>query len=162
MNVLLASRQDAMNVPRVPLRSYPAWFDPFDVQHGGNRVVGRASGPQRRHTINHHLLTWEMSIGLPAFAGTSLGLHPLARATAFWRPWRKAVAAVRVLAGRCLGGSRRAVPTARQAGNGTQITYANPRSCVPIFLKYDNKSDRLRAGFDRQAGGARRFAGSAG
>src|ERR1039458_1868488 len=32
---------------------------------------------------------------------------------------------------------------------GTQITYADSRSCGPIFLKYADKSDRLRAGFDR-------------
>src|ERR1035441_3551365 len=35
------------------------------------------------------------------------------------------------------------------AGRGTQITYANPRSCGPIFLKYENKRDWLRAGFNR-------------
>src|SRR5665647_3943650 len=49
----------------------------------------------------------------------------------------------------------------RQPPWGTQITYADSRSCGPIFLKYENKGDRLRAGFDRQAGGARSFAGSA-
>src|ERR1035437_6355225 len=45
---------------------------------------------------------------------------------------------------------------------GTQITYANPLSCGPIFLEYENKSDRLRSSFNGQAGGARSFAGSAG
>src|ERR1035441_1435156 len=59
------------------------------------------------------------------------------------------VAVVRVRAERCLGGPRRESPTPKWTGNGTQITYANPRSCGPIFLKYANKSDRLRAGFDR-------------
>src|ERR1035437_5410178 len=83
-------------------------------------------------------------------------------ATAFRRPGWKAVAAVRVLAGRCLGGSRRAFSRPKWTGNGTQITYANPRSCGPIFLKYENKRDWLRAGFDRQAGRPGRFAGSAG
>src|ERR1039458_7270331 len=34
--------------------------------------------------------------------------------------------------------------------SGTQITFANPRSCGPIFLEYENTSDRVRAGFDRQ------------
>ena len=38
--------------------------------------------------------------------------------------------------------------TSPWVGSGTQITYADPRSCGPIVLKYDNKSDRLRAGFN--------------
>ena len=59
------------------------------------------------------------------------------------------VAVVRVLAGRSHGGSRRAFPRPKWTGNGPQITYANPRSCGPIFLKYANKSHRVRAGFNR-------------
>ena len=82
--------------------------------------------------------------GCRAWLPTNTSERPLA----FRRPWRKALAAVRVLAGRCLGGSRRESHTPKWTGNGTQITYANPRSCGPIFLKYENKSDRLRAGFD--------------
>src|ERR1035437_3565603 len=53
-----------------------------------------------------------------------------------------------------------AAPT--PAAGGTQITYANPRSCGPIFLKYANNRDRVRAGFDRQAGRPGRFPGSTG
>ena len=64
------------------------------------------------------------------------------------RPWLP----VRVLAERCLGGPRRTFPRPKWAGNRTQITYAESRSCGPIFLKYENKIARLRAGFDRQAG----------
>ena len=64
--------------------------------------------------------------------------------------------------GEASAGSRWAFPRPKWAGNGTQITYANPRSCGPIFLKYANKSHRVRAGFDRQAGRPGRLAGSAG
>src|ERR1019366_4290540 len=96
--------------------------------------------------------------GCRAWLPTNISERPLA----LRRPWRKTLAAVRVLAVRCLGGSRRESPTPKWTGNGTQITYADTFSCGPMFLKYENKSDRLRAGFDRQAGGARRFAGSAG
>src|ERR1017187_7514210 len=70
------------------------------------------------------------------------------RPRAFRRPWRKAMVVVCVLAGRCFGASCRAFLKPKWTGNGTQITYANPLSCGPMFLKYENKSDRLRAGFD--------------
>src|ERR1019366_7232345 len=96
--------------------------------------------------------------GCRAWLPTNTSERPLA----FRRPWRKALAAVRVLAGRCLGGSPRESPTPKWTGNGTQITYADSRSCGPIFLKYENKGDRLRTGFDGQAGRPGRFAGSAG
>src|ERR1035437_5220971 len=72
--------------------------------------------------------------GNRAWLPTNTSERPLA----FRRPWRKALAAVRVLAlaGRCLGGSRRESPTPKWTGNGTQITYADSRSCGPIFSKY--------------------------
>ena len=58
---------------------------------------------------------------------------------------------------------RRVFPTLlKKTGCGTEITYVAHISHVEMFYDYENKSDRLRAGFDRQAGGARRFAGSAG
>src|ERR1019366_5875179 len=44
----------------------------------------------------------------------------------------------------------------------TQITYVAYISRVGMVLDHEDKSDWLRAGFDGQAGGARRFAGSAG
>ena len=47
------------------------------------------------------------------------------------------------------------------AAGSTRITYADIFSRVEIVLDYENKSDRVRAGLDRQAGGARRFPGSA-
>src|ERR1035441_4788428 len=87
--------------------------------------------------------------GCRAWLPTNTSERPLA----FRRPWRKALAAVRVLAGRCLGTPFAGrFPTPKWTGRGTQITYAKPRSCGPIFLKYDNNSDWLSAGFDRQAG----------
>jgi hypothetical protein len=69
--------------------------------------------------------------GCRAWLPTNTSERPLA----FRRPWRKALAAVRVLAGRCLGGSRREFPTPKWTGNGTQVTYANPHSCGPIFFE---------------------------
>src|ERR1035437_5857677 len=83
----------------------------------------------------------------------------------FRRPGWKAVAAVRVLAARRLSRfSSGGFPGAKWAGNagGTQITYIAYISRVGMVLDHENKRDRLRAGFDRQAGRPRCFAGSAG
>src|SRR5450759_3067533 len=76
------------------------------------------------------------------------------------RSWRGCTC---VLAARRLSrfsgrGFRRPTPAAW----GTQVTYVRHISRVEMVHGHENKSDRLREGFDRQAGGARRFAGSAG
>src|ERR1017187_7861476 len=60
------------------------------------------------------------------------------------------------------GPLRRAFPRPKWTGNGTQITYVAYISRVGMVLDHENKSDRLRTSFDRQAGRPGRFPGGPG
>ena len=64
------------------------------------------------------------------------------------RPWLLSVC----WRGAASAGSRRAFPRPKWAGNGTQITYVAYISCAGMVFGYENKRDRVCAGFDRQAG----------